>query len=225
MSEDRLNDKFRSKVKEGNNLKTLQRAKKYFSSRGTDLIRYYHCRSNPVRNKSILKDKDLKECEVCGERLYRIDESSQYDASRELRIAQKKFMMFVDSAGEQHYTCYAISRCLDRVGISPDLDDTGIKDAEYIAPSLSDFTGPNVNLGQLPEAVREATEGTYNKVVVPFLEKWVKRAVTKKNVIRFMRDLAEVESRFLLLYLNSQQEVRLFKSKIFSILGVRYEKR
>lgn len=218
-----LRDRFRSKLKEGSNLKVLNDARRWFRTQGVNIERYFFCTENKRRNKSALDDEDLKCCEICGWRLYRMDEDSIYDTSSEIKIVQKKHLLFVDSAGGQHYTCYGLSRCLERAEFDAG-EQADLVDTEFEPPSFEELAKPELNLGQLNEAVAESIIAAYQSRVVPFLKKWTRRRIDKSNVYEFMLNFRLIENKFLFLYCQSQTEVKILRNKILTIIGVRYEK-
>jgi len=216
------NNKFQTELKEGSNLEVLSKARQWFSEKGVTVERYLFCTSNKGRNKSALDEGDLHECEICGWNLYRMDEESRYNTSADIKIVQKKHLIFIDSCGHKHHTCYGLNRCLERAEFSLD-EDAPLRDAEFNAPTFRELARPELNLGQLDEAVRKSIVSAYKSKVVPFLEKWAKQKVDKKNVYEFILSLRVIEDRFLYLYCNSQREVTLLKHKILTIIGVEYE--
>lgn len=209
-------EKFLTNLKDGKNLELLTSAKEWFATQGFDIVRYKYCIDNPVRNKSSLEDDDLNHCEICDTKLYKIDESSRYNRFSEIRVAHKKHLLFIDSCGNEHMTCYGFNRCLDRVGFNGSDSEPG-GPFEFKPPTLSDFVSPEINLGEIDKDRRQSVKYEYRRVVVAFLEKWVHLDINKKNVLSFMSDFKFVMTKFVDLYC---EDSALFRRKILKIIGV-----
>jgi len=212
-------NKFLTKLKLGKNLKVLNSAREWFASKGIDVVRYFFSTSNPVRNQSVLTDHDLNECEICGQDLYRIDESSRYNNFSQIRVTHKKHLVFIDNVGRRHMTCYALNRCFRRVGY--DINGGNGEDIfDFTPPSVEEFASPEIDMDSLSDSVRESVRYDYNRIVTSFLESWVHTKINKDNVMKFFRDLDFVMTKFVHLYC---EEVGLFRQKILNIIGVKLD--
>lgn len=197
------------------------KGKLWFKTQGIDIVDYMYCRSNNSRSHASLDSSDLKSCEICGQFLYKIDEESRYvnDDSTQVQIVQKRHMVFIDSKGHGHYTCYGVNRCFSRVGFDLDnVDDVPV--LEYTPPSLEKFLESDINMDHLQENFIDGARAPYESYVKPFLESWIHEPINKNNVLDFINDLLAVERKFLALYCDVKSFKKL-KQKILNIIGVR----
>lgn len=208
-------DKFCSPLKEGTNLEVLNKGKRWFGNKNIKVVKYLYCSENVSRNKDLLSNRDLKSCCICGTRLYKIDEESRYATGddKNIKIAQKRHLVFVDNTGKKHYTCYGLNRCFKRIDYDIDKD---IQEVTFEPPIFENFCGDKTTNN---EYANYSAKEKYGQLVIPFMEKWFYRSIDKRNVIDFIQNYEKINEEFLYRYFKPS-DITHFQDKILKLIGV-----
>jgi len=208
-------DKFGVDVKEGTNLKTLKKAQAYFSAeKQITIINYkYTTDSNKSRRFVDINGSDAKICKICDTSLYYIENSSTENPS-DVRIRQKKKLIFVDNLGTEHHCCYKLQSCLDRVGFS----DRDIEIPTRV-PTFFEFLNINQDEAENNRQLFDDAKSSYEKVVVPFLQKWSNLPINKQNLQVFLSDFSIID-RHLIYYEDERAKAKICE-KIYNMIGVK----
>lgn len=192
---DKIN-KFGCVLKEGDNLSVLKKAKWWFKKKhNVDIIKYFYSRDYAVRPGKFLSEQDLKKCEICGNKLYDIVDSNKLHNLNNSHVKHKSHLVFLDSLGSKHKTCYQMNWCFKRVGEVPDTS----KDIKIDIPTFEKFV--DIQTQPIPdsheEMVIQEIKQHYNKHLRSFLLKWSSTEITKTNVLDFIKDLDFIEHNYL----------------------------
>jgi hypothetical protein len=213
-------------VKVGTSIDTLGRASVFFSQKKeVKIVKYYYCDEPSEREAIWIRPADLKKCEVCSREIYHVKYDYTESDDGVKKFSQKKHLVFIDSAGGQHYTCYGLNWCFKRVGFNcPPRHSArdNCLDETLPVPSFEEFhciEDESFNLEQEPAFVISLQE-SYVKKVVPLLKRWMHKEINKENVMVFMRDWIKVNEH-LLFY--DEKGKSLFLKKIYNILGIYQE--
>lgn len=206
---------FNTKHKEGTNLDMLRAANEFYTARrGMTMARYVYADTPSKKvDLAILKDRDLRCCDICGARLYESEIERNSEGASYSAINQKKHMVFFNAAGQASYTCYSVKRCLKRVEYDVDEDlSTPIN-----GPCFDEFI-------DLLEISVPDNEGLYISVkedfdlkVKPFVDKWLVTNPTKQNIADFIHEYFQA-MRHLDFY--EDKDHRLIERAIMNLIGI-----
>ena len=208
-----MRDKFGVKIKEGLNLKVLNSAKSYFMTKGIQIIRYEFTNdSSKRRDFQSLKSKDMETCCICDRSLYYIEDEGDGDPI----IRRKKKLIFHSMDGEQYTTCFKLSSCFKNVGFKPN----GKNDGVTRTPTFEKF----INIDEEPveqpaQDIFLAAKQSYNRCVVPFIQKWSNMVIDKNNVMEFVRSMDTLGPH--LIYYETDVDKERIVDKILKMCGVK----
>lgn len=217
---------FGAELKLGNNFNVLKKAREYFMMREDIYIsQYYCCTENVVKSEKWISKGDLQRCEICGKKLYQEKEDTNptFESEGGNQIKQKKHMVFTDSEGKDHYTCYGLQWCFKDVGFKYEKSDNDDDDQEELfkPPEFEEFIPlEKQSVNGLDEEVVKSARMSYQSLVIPFMKKWVYTSIDKMNVLRFVEDINLIEEFFKYF---EKPATRKIKQKLYDIIGVYYE--
>lgn len=222
---------FGTSLKFGDSIEVLAKASDWFEKTlNVKLVKYFFCGEIEERDAHWITDKDLNCCSICKRELYRVKFDVRGDEPVK-KYEQMKHLVFLDSSGGEHYTCYGLNWCLKRVGEEPSqkaVKALGLNRLlsvptfeEFHDFSFVDFAydadGSNVSNYS---SVIEATRQSYNSRVRPLLAKWMHVEIDKTNVLKFISDWSKISDH--LLYYEDRGKT-LFLKKLYRFLGIYQE--
>lgn len=217
---------FGTVVKVGTSIDTLGRASVFFNQKkAVKIVKYYYCDEPSEREAIWIRPTDLKRCEVCSREIYHVKYDYTENEDGVKKFSQKKHLVFIDSAGGQHYTCYGLNWCFKRIGFNcpprkPSKDESF--DETLPVPSFEEFhciDDEDFETESDPVFMKSLEE-SYDSKVVPLMKKWMHKEINKTNVMMFMKDWIKA-SDHLLFYDDKGKS--LFLRKIYNILGIYQE--
>jgi len=205
-------DAFGVQVQPGTSLKTLNSGQGYFQSEGISIVRYnFTTDSCKQRRAKTLALGDLKKCTICEQNLY------EASAAEEPIVRQKKMLIFLDASGREYSTCYKLKSCLTRVGFKSGKNHY----IEYRPPTFMEFldvSEEELSTSAKDRDLMESATVSYERYVVPFISKWVNRALDKSNVLEFVEDHMKLSPHFV--YYEETEEKQAARAKILTMIGV-----
>jgi hypothetical protein len=185
----------------------------YLARSRCKIVNYAVLEGGVVLPQDSIKKKDLKICEICGTPLYhfsefleeiKIDPADLDDKSNVKKMlvrnigpdlinapvtilkknfAAKRHMVFIDTVGVAHSTCYKPKDCFRRIDWNVE-QNTLDKAMEYTVTDII----PVEDVDKRSEAYRRL-ESVFEARVKPFIEKWSYVAVDKSNCLELMKEL------------------------------------
>lgn len=185
----------------------------YLARQKCKIVNYAVLEGGVVLPQDSIKKKDLKICEICGTPLYhfseyleeiKIDPADLDDKSNikkmltrnigpdlinapvtmlKKNFAAKRHMVFLDTVGMPHSTCYKPKDCFKRI------------DWNVESNTIESVIEYNVNdIVPINEADRRTEsykrlEAVFEANVKPFIEKWSYVSIDKRNCLKFMKEL------------------------------------
>jgi hypothetical protein len=201
---------FGNPLKVGKNQDVLRKGSIYFySQHGTSIKSYMYTRDTSLkrRNSRTLPKSNLECCKVCGAKLYKEhdpDEKGNFD------ISEKKHLVFIDSDGEVHKTCYGLNHCFKLANFDPESVEVEDQDASFEA-IYRGIRFPDENAFHI--SVLEDFESN----VRPFIDKWSGLAVSKLNIMEFISDAERITYH---LRFHNEDDASLLLYRIYRCIGV-----
>lgn len=214
---------FGAKIVPGKNLHFLNNIQAFYKrKKGVNIVGYHIAKAcDKKRNITAILNAEgvLPRCNVCRCDLYVLEPDQ--DESGEVFVKQKIHLILTDDTGKKYLTCKGISLCMRKAGWSQSWKEQEDTISVINAPLMTDFmsvTRPNSDPDSDIEIERvKQMEPIYNKIVVPFLEKWNKQSVSKQNLTEFMQDLKRLDEFSNYLF---DERVEVFMNKVFNFIGV-----
>jgi hypothetical protein len=209
-------DKFGAKWVKGNKIDVYSKLRSWFlDKKGVDIVSYYTVFYPQTRKKIWIDKKDLHKCEICGTKLYTLNnkliEEGEEESHKDMTITQKKHMICLDKSGNKHMTCFGISRCFRRVNFMPD----STLDADTPPPSLEDIL--EVDPCNVDEVFWKSIESDFNLNVRPFMIKWMAKEISKDNVLEFVSDMGKIDNH---MAFYDSRAGDIFIKKLLLIVGI-----
>jgi hypothetical protein len=207
---------FGARLNPGVNMKVISEARQFFAEvYDINIYSYEFTTDTPVRPKENLPKVAFQNCMVCNKELYSFVGVEDGDDMRVMVRASSHFL-FRDADGNRYPTCYKLTSCFKRFGFQPGDVPSGF----ITPPQFEDFHNlvDDDNSEDMRISVERLRE-SYEEEVYPFFLKWCNMPITKKNVMKFIKDLREVESQHLLFF-GAPEAKRVVARKLLTSVGV-----
>lgn len=222
MTLDEAKSIFNHSLTEGKDAKILALGKRYFSFDGETIVSYKTSAGEPNSNGVLLsslskmkkgKDRLLDKlvCDCCGEYLYKFADNTtevEIEDDQELlseitidpSVILKRHTVWIGYNGSVYRTCFKKSSCIAREldkrlsvlrDISDDLTVVNFWGDDFVKiESMLNSVSSNQ---MLYDARFSSLNETFERYVIPFVEKWSEENISKSNVVPFFDDLVELK--------------------------------
>ena len=218
----KLKTVFGSDYSVGKNLQVFLNGRDWFKSeRKIDTQMYYvNVDVDKRRFLTSFNRKPLPRCKICGATLYRLGTStsvytglSEDDEDDNVYVNQMKHLMFLDSQGNRHLTCYRQKSCLDRFYKGSNI----VYQAFEISFDVFKRDFGIVFKEETPFSV--SMEKDFYLYLKPFVDCWSLKEISKSCFKSFLVDLRSLRRKFVDLYFDDRDK-DIVVDKILKYVGV-----